>query len=170
MSKNKWTEDDVLLAIDPASHSAGLALFTLKDNGFIASKTLLGGKGEWPERVYKMQMEAYEFLEPYSGNIKIVVSELIPKMADPSVQCVTGAIASCLPFDAKFSRGTFVAVSSWKAWARSQGAVPDVGGKNKDVKGIKAVHDIFGKEFHHFDSDDAADSFLIGLTWLFTKK
>lgn len=167
--KEKWADDDVLLAIDPGSRSAGLALFCLKDKSFIDSKTLLAEKGEWPERLFSMQMQAAEFLENYSGNIKVIVFEMVPRTADITVQMCAGAIASCLPFSAKFSRTTAVPVASWKAFARKQGAVPMDGVKKQDVKGIKAVEDIFGKEFHNFDSSDAADSFLIGLYYLMNK-
>jgi len=172
MSKKtkEWGPDDMLLAIDPASHSAGLALFTLQDNAFIDAKTLTAQKGEWPERLFSMQMQAAEFLEAYEGNIKVIVTELIPSVADPTVHSCIGALASCLPFKAKINRNTFLSPSTWKAFARRQGAIPQPGAKRQDVKGIKAIHDMLGKDFHNFDSDDAADATIMGICWLMTKK
>lgn len=170
MSKKKpWAEDDILMSIDPGSHSCGISLFCLHDKSFVGSVTLSAPKGSWSERLYLMQMQAVEFLEPYGGNIKIIAVELVPRSADPTVQMCAGAIVACLPFDAQFNRNTFVPVATWKKYAREQGAIPREGAKRQDVKGIDAVHDIFGKDFHDFKSDDECDAFLIGLYYLMSK-
>lgn len=146
----------MILSIDPASRKAGISVWS--GDTLIAAHALESKLPTWTERAHEMAGQLYSVTHTYT--IEQCVIELVPKIAEPSVQIIAGALISQPHFKFDIRRAQFVSPSSWKAYVRRKD--PSV----KDPKGVKALEAIkwdFAK--HPVESDDVADSILIYLAW-----
>lgn len=155
--KPGWT-----LSIDPASRKAGVSLWF--GDVYIASEALSSSLVTWSERANDLRIKLQAFISRYVPKnefITLVVIELVPKIVEPSVQLIAGAIIAEERYKVNPTRKCFVSPSSWKAFARKNGC------KEKDPKGVSALKDIgWDFDINPVTSDDVADSILIYLTWL----
>ena len=156
-SKKNPFKDLVILAIDPASHKAGVALF-LDDK--VYTTQLIGFQGSmWSERIFQQREQLDKFLTLHlkSGIVNTLVVENLTGFGHAKLSYSVGSLCS-LP--AIKSELNLVATSTWKAMARRCGC-PD-----KDPKGIKALTFVRPDLAQNCKSDDEADSVLIGLAYL----
>ena len=151
------------LAIDPASRLCGVSLF--HGDSYIASICLTSSFKTWSARASQMRSQLKDFvLEhlPQNAVITRAVIELIPKIVDPSVQLIAGAIIADPAFQINPTRKFFVSPSSWKAFARRKGCTM------KDPKGVQALTEAGLQPSGNLEikSEDIADSMLLYYYWL----
>lgn len=147
------------LSIDPASRQAGVSVWY--GPVFLGAVTLVSVCNSWSARVAEMRVQLREFVKaliPPEAVVTRTVIELVPKIVEPSIQMVAGALLADPYYQVSPTRKFFVSPSTWKAFCRRKGC-PD-----KDPKGMKALQSI-GWTKNTF-SDDVADSILIYMTWL----
>lgn len=149
---------NLLLSIDPGSHSMGLCIFDTNTRDYVDSITLVCHDGPWPARMHSIADQARPFLAKYWERVGYAAAELIPPLGDKGIQSSCGAVLSLYPMHAQVNRNTFISPPSWKKMCRLAGCTM------KDPKGIEAALSFVID--HSFESDDEADAFLIGLFWM----
>jgi len=149
---------NLLLSIDPGSHSMGICIFDADTRDYIDSATFVCHEGAWPERMHSIAAQSEKFLAKYWERVGYIAAELIPPLGDKGIQSSCGAVLSVYPMHAQVNRNTFISPSSWKKMARLAGC------SMKDPKGIEAALSFFTE--HSFESDDEADAALIGMCWM----
>ena len=153
----KNLSDLVILAIDPASHKAGYALF-IKDK--IVSGSLIANKSSsYSERLFQQREQLDIALKQHLGTqiINTLVVENVSGFGGAKLAFSVGALVSspCIK-----SELNLIGVSTWKAMVRRCGC-PD-----KNPKGIKALNYVRPDLAKNCLTDDEADSILIGLAYL----
>lgn len=153
-----------ILSIDQASNAAGCALFK---NGALVATTVLVSKSStdpFSRRVQYQLPQLTAFLDkhlPAGVDVETVIFEAVRARL---VLCVVGAFLCCPRISAKMSeKGSFVESSSWKLWARRNGAHSQ---KPQETKGCIALSETgFDCAKHGIVSDDIADAIMIFRTW-----
>jgi hypothetical protein len=156
----KSTKDVYTISVDPASRLCGVSLWCNKE--YIAAQSLESSLKTWSARAAHLRVQARKFVTDNLKGDAIVtraVCELVPKIAEPSIQMICGSILSDAIFNLDLSRKFLVSPSSWKAWARRNGCT------SKDPKGVPALVETAFAEKHVIKSDDVADSIMIFLCW-----
>lgn len=148
-------------SIDPASRLCGASLFD--GLTLIGGQCLTSSQKTWSARAAEMRAQMKEFVLatlPKGTTVTRATIELVPKIVEPSIQLIAGAILADPIFDLNITRKQFVSPSSWKAWARRHGAL------DKDPKGVVSLRQTgFPVEQYQIVSDDVADSIMIFLAW-----
>lgn len=160
----KPKEQGYVLSIDQASNAAGV---TLWHNGNLASWVLLSSENErdpFPKRMAAMVEQLQQWLDIVLIDGQQIDTVLFEGVRLRLVTCTVGAF--CSPTQLRNchvkEKSSFIESSSWKSYARKQGAT----GAVKDIKGVKALSEIgFPLDQYPIKSDDIADSVLIYLTW-----
>jgi hypothetical protein len=156
----------VHVAIDPASHATGIAVFTL-DGKYIDSFTVKVNAGIIPTmRLYFMRKKFTEiWTERYGVNCvaNLAVIEHMPPGNSAILQTAGGAILSSGKISADMGYSEYVSVQSWKFFCRSLGC------HDKSPKGISALKAI-GWSYPLPSTDDEADAILLYLTSRWRKK
>jgi hypothetical protein len=153
-----------ILSIDQASNCAGVSLW--RDGALVATTTLVSKSKDDPfsRRVQHQLPQLTAFLDkhlPAGVNVQQVIFEAVRARL---VMVVIGAFLVCPRIDAKMSeRGSFIDSSTWKLWARKNGAHSQAA---KDTKGVIALTETgFDCKKHGITSDDIADSILMFRAW-----
>ena len=148
------------LAYDPASYSAGAALFC-SDRGLIAWKAIIGKKDQsLPQRLRDQYAQLSAFVGQHVNVWEYVVVLVENVCAIPSQQMVLAASATIPLLLPQVNYYTLIQISSWKAWLVTQG-VP-----KERCKGRPALSQI-RPELPLVDmTDDVADAIIFGLYYL----
>lgn len=155
-------ENEYAVSIDPASRNAGISLWL--GVNFLASLALYSNQKTWSARAAEMRaaLVAFVFSEiPEDSLITCIISELIPKIVEPSVQMITGALVAAPKFNSNITRKHLISPSSWKSYAKRHGCT------DKEPKGVKTLLqlDTQHPKWKDIKSDDVADSIMIYLTY-----
>lgn len=150
------------ISIDPASRNAGVSVW--HGITYLGSEALYSNQRTWSARAAEMRAALRIFVNHYIPSTELItciVSELIPKIVEPSVQMITGALVADPRFNGNLARKQLISPSSWKSYARRHGCV------DKEPKGVKALFqlDYQVPEWKLVKSDDVADSIMIYLTY-----
>lgn len=153
-----------VLFVDQASNAAGVAL--TRDGELYACDTVCSTRSSdvISQRLQDQVPRLTDFLNTYVPMGENITKVVFEGVRSRIVLISVGAFLMCPRIKARLSpTGNFVESRSWKAWAKRQGAT----GPIKDIKGRKALFEIRPELFKRFkiDTDDAADSILMALTW-----
>lgn len=159
----KPKEAGYVLSIDQASNLAGVSLWL--DGDLVATVVLRSRSPDDPfSRRIQFQLEQLtEFLNtqlPPGVNVEKIIFEGVKARL---VTIVVGAFLCCPRIHAKMHESaSFLYSSTWKAWARRNGAT----GLIADIKGVKALREAgFDVEKYGIVSDDVSDSILMYFAW-----
>lgn len=142
-----------ILAIDPASNKAGVALYY---NEIIRS-ALLTGYGNWSQRITQQRQQLELFLNHYLPEEEIIdhlVVENVGKFHNAKLNYSVGALCSLPNIQSDLN---LISPATWKSVVRKCG-----GGKSS--KGFTALR--YVRPAYPQVSDDEADAILILLAYL----
>lgn len=150
------------LSIDPASHSCGIAVWTIEGQ-YVSSNVFKATESETFRRYYNLQTQIWEWLDNLFGEEYIIVKcilEQIPKLVtgDPALPFAASALLTHRKNKSDLKEHHMIAPQSWKYVARMLGA-------NEKPKGIVALKEI-GWGWKTPANDDEADAILIFIGYM----
>lgn len=145
-----------MLAIDPASREAGVALF--KNAELIGVWQLSTDEPTWGQRLCDLSVQFGELPIPHEDIEEVAIECLKGASNSPMLNAISGVFIQYLP-KVNLKPKSFITPSSWKAVARK------VTGE-KEPKGYSTLSKM---GTYPEMSDDCADAVLIGLTYLSKK-
>ncbi len=156
-SKKNPFKNLIILAIDPASHSAGAALFI--DDKVYSIRLLANKSSLWSERIFQQREQLTDFLNKYlkSNTINTLVVENLTGFGHAKLSYSVGSLCSLPSIKSELN---LVGTSTWKAMARRFVC------KDKDPKGLNALKYIRPDLIELCSSDDEADAIMIGLAYM----
>lgn len=151
--KSKKLDEKWLIAIDPASRSAGVAVFK---NGELQSHfTLTSDHKTWGDRLYEISTGFSELDIPFEKITDFACEYIKGTSTAPMLNAIAGIFIQYLP-NAVLNRQSFITASKWKKVIR------DVTGE-KDPKGAPSLRK-YGIRPGRI-SEDAADAIMIGVAY-----
>lgn len=111
----------------------------------------------WGSRVSDISEQFAIWLEDkgYAYLVTNFVTEIVQNVP---LRAISACLLVHLP-NAEFGGKNCIVPSQWKSWAKKRGAL------GKEIKGVKALNEVFGKDAGDGIDDNAADAILIGMVW-----
>lgn len=156
-------EAGYVLSIDQASNAAGVSLWC---NGDLIATTVLQSRSPTDPFSRRVQFQLEQltiFLNthlPHNIDVEKVIFEGVKARL---VTIVVGAFLCCPRIHAKMHESaSFIYSSTWKSWARKNGAKAVM----SDIKGVKSLREAgFDVDKYGVTSDDVADSIMMYKAW-----
>jgi Holliday junction resolvasome RuvABC endonuclease subunit len=156
-----------LIAIDPASNRAGVAVIALTEPLMLISVYPITASGTtWSERFASIYRQVRKIKFP-PGEYEFAI-EKMPALAHFGLAASAGPVVAAVGESgvcADVTKMSYIAPTSWKAVARKFGC------KDKSPKGVKALRFINPEWADACNgSDDVADACLIAFAWCVKQK
>lgn len=150
-----------MLAIDPASKEAGVALFNL-DGTLIETWHFSAGDSTWGLRLRGIAEAFAECSIPHEEVTEVAIESLKGASNSPMLNAIAGIFLQYLP-NATLRTKSFITPSAWKAYIRKT-----TGEKSPLPKGVDSLVR-YDPSMPGTISDDEADAVMIGLTFIHTR-
>lgn len=144
----KWT-----IAIDPASRSAGVAVFHGEE--LISYHTLTSDAKTWGERLADISVQFAELDIPFEEITDFACEHIKGTRTAPMLNAIAGIFIQYLP-NVQLNTRSFITAPKWKKVIRQ------VTGE-KDPKGVASLA-LYGIDLPGL-TDDSADAIAIGITY-----